>query len=155
MGPTLALCWPRLALSCPYVGPMFAYVGLRETFGALSVPSNANPHSSDWEGLGKGWGSAAGAAALITFGYYRRPPARTRASGRRPDLRATPMPPTPHPTRGWCQRWRAGEVVKVAWGVKNEALKQCRPTLLSPPLQRPADNCETADSATATTIDTA
>ena len=83
MGPTLALCWPRLALSCPYVGPMFAYVGLRETFGALSVPSNANPHSSDWEGLGKGWGSAAGAAALITFGYYRRPPARTRASGRR------------------------------------------------------------------------
>ena len=88
MGPTLALCWPRLALSCPYVGPMFAYVGLRETSGALSVPSNANPHSSDWEGLGKGWGSAAGAAALITFGYYRRPPARTRASGRRPDLKA-------------------------------------------------------------------
>ena len=90
MGPTLALCWPRLALSCPYVGPMFAYVGLRETFGALSVPSNANPHSSDWEGLGKGWGSAAGAAALITFGYYRRPPARTRASGRRPDLKGRP-----------------------------------------------------------------
>ena len=35
--------------------------------------------------VGTGWGgvrptrSAAGAAALITFGYYRRPPARARA----------------------------------------------------------------------------
>ena len=25
--PTLALCWPKLALSCPYVGPMLAEVG--------------------------------------------------------------------------------------------------------------------------------
>ena len=33
-------------------------------------------------------GSAAGEAAHITFGYHRRPPARTRARGRRPDLRA-------------------------------------------------------------------
>ena len=50
--------------------------------------------------VGTGWGrggdgvrtarSAAGAAALITFGYHRRPPARTRAVavGRRPDLKA-------------------------------------------------------------------
>ena len=30
-------------------------------------------------------GSAAGGAAPITFGYHRRPPARTRARGRRPD----------------------------------------------------------------------
>ena len=75
---------------------MFAYVGLR----------NALPHSSDRKGgggngVGTGWGggddgvgtggSAAGGAALITFGYHRRPPARTRAGlrGRRPDLRAT------------------------------------------------------------------
>ena len=26
VGPMLALCWPNLALSCPYVGPMFAYM---------------------------------------------------------------------------------------------------------------------------------
>ena len=61
---------------------MFTYVGL----------GNALPHSSDRnDGGGDGvttGGSAAGAAALITFGYYRRPPARTRASGRRPDLKA-------------------------------------------------------------------
>ena len=91
----LTLCSPMLALEM--LSPIAVTetaevtpgsVGLRETFGALSVPSNANPHSSDWEGLGKGWGSAAGAAALITFGYYRRPPARTRASGHRPDLKA-------------------------------------------------------------------
>ena len=31
-------------------------------------------------------GSAAGAAAHITFGYHRRPPAMPRARGRRPDL---------------------------------------------------------------------
>ena len=40
-------------------------------------------------GVGPGWaggGSAAGGAAPITFGYYRRPPARTRARGPRPDL---------------------------------------------------------------------
>ena len=40
-----------LVLSCPYVEPMFTYVGLR----------NANPHSSDrkgggGEGVGRGWG---------------------------------------------------------------------------------------------------
>ena len=33
----LTPCRPQLPLSCPYVDPMFAYVGLR----------NANPHSSD------------------------------------------------------------------------------------------------------------
>ena len=107
----LTLCWPQLPLSCPYVGPMFAYVGLRNAnplssdrkggsddgvttgwgggrptrsaaraarlynlrlpteglrqgHGRVAGPSNANPDSSDWEGLGKG-GSAAGAAALI------------------------------------------------------------------------------------------
>ena len=38
----LTLCWPQLPLSCPYVDPMFAYVGLR----------NANPHSSDRKGGG-------------------------------------------------------------------------------------------------------
>ena len=71
--PKLPLSCPKLPLSCPHVDPMFTYVGL----------GNALPHSSDrngggGDGVGRG-GSAAGAAALITFGYYRRPPARTRA----------------------------------------------------------------------------
>ena len=116
--PMLPVCWPKLPLSCPYINPMFTYVGL----------GNALPHSSDrndggGEGVGTGWGGGHPKLGrrlrrqpFITFGYYRRPPARTRTwdVARRPDLRATPMPPTPHPTRGWCQRWRAGEVVKVA-----------------------------------------
>ena len=33
----LTLCWPKLPLSCPYIDPMFAYVGR----------GNALPHSSD------------------------------------------------------------------------------------------------------------
>ena len=57
----LVLCWPQLPLSCPYVEPMFAYVGLR----------NANPHSSDRKGGGDdGVGtarSAAGAARLYNL----------------------------------------------------------------------------------------
>ena len=98
----LTLCWPKLPLSCPYVDPMFTDAGL----------GNALPHSSDrndggGNGVGRGWGggddgvgtarSAAGAAALITFGYYRRPPARTRAgpgAGARIEG-LPPMPPTP------------------------------------------------------------
>ena len=59
--PKLALCWAKLTLSCPYVGPMFAYVGL----------GNANPHSSDGTR-----GSAAGAALLYNL---RVPP---KASGK-------------------------------------------------------------------------
>ena len=59
----LTLCWPKLTLSYPYVDPMFAY-------GALPI---ANPHSSDRKGGGHDGvdttRSAAGAAALITFGY--------------------------------------------------------------------------------------
>ena len=69
----LTLSWPKLPLSCPYVDPMFAYVGRR----------NALPHSSDrngggGDGVGTGWGrggdgvgtgspqagAAAGAASL-------------------------------------------------------------------------------------------
>ena len=47
----VALCRPQLPLSCHYVDPMFAYVGLR----------NALPHSSDRKGgggngVGTGWG---------------------------------------------------------------------------------------------------
>ena len=38
----LTLCWPQLPLSCPYVDPMFTYVGL----------GNALPHSSDRKGGG-------------------------------------------------------------------------------------------------------
>ena len=33
-------------------------------------------------------GRRQGGQPYITFGYHRRPPARTRARGRRPDLRA-------------------------------------------------------------------
>ena len=71
-----------------YVDPMFAYVGR----------GNALPHSSDRNG-GGGEGVTTGSErpgrrlgrhASITFGYHRRPPARTRAGlrGRRPDLKA-------------------------------------------------------------------
>ena len=80
----LTLCWPQLPLSCPYVYPMFAYVGLR----------NANPHSSDRKGGGddgvRTTRSAAGAARLynlrlpITFGYL------PKASGK--DTGAWPAP---------------------------------------------------------------
>ena len=74
----LALCWPQLPLSCPYVGPMFTYVGL----------GNALPHSSDrndggGEAVGTGWerggpqaGAAAGGARLYNL---RLPP---KASGK-------------------------------------------------------------------------
>ena len=52
---------------------------------------NALPHSSDRKGGGGEGvprpGRRLGGRAFITFGYYRRPPARTRAEplGRRPD----------------------------------------------------------------------
>ena len=80
--PMLTLCWPKLPLSCPYIDPMFAYVGR----------GNALPHSSDRndggdDGVGRGWGGGhpklgrrLGRHASITFGYHRRPPARTRAA---------------------------------------------------------------------------
>ena len=88
----LTLCWPKLPLSVPYIDPMFAYVGR----------GNALPHSSDRngggdDGVGTGspqghpkLGRRLGGRASITFGYHRRPPARTRAVavGRRPDLKA-------------------------------------------------------------------
>ena len=59
----LTLCWPQLPLSCPYVEPMFAYVGL----------GTALPHSSDRKGgggngVGTGSpqaGAAAGAACYV------------------------------------------------------------------------------------------
>ena len=46
----LTLCWPKVPLSCPYVDPMFTYVGL----------GNALPHSSDrndggGNGVTTGW----------------------------------------------------------------------------------------------------
>ena len=94
MLPDVDPCWPQLPLSCPYVDPMFAYVGLR----------NANPHSSDRQGggddgVGTGWGggddgvttggSAAGAARIYNL---RLPTEGLRqgrgARGRRPDLKA-------------------------------------------------------------------
>ena len=90
----LTLSCPKLPLSCPYVDPMFAYVGL----------GNALPHSSDRKGGGgdgvtTGWGgggegvttggSAAGAARLYNL---RLPTEGLRqghgARGRRPDLKA-------------------------------------------------------------------
>ena len=70
----LTLCWPKLPLSCPYIDPMFAYVGR----------GNALPHSSDRndggdDGVGRGSpqaGAAAGAARLYNL---RLPP---KASGK-------------------------------------------------------------------------
>ena len=69
--PMLTLCWPKLPLSCPYVDPMFTYVGL----------GNALPHSSDRNGGGGNGvttgspqghpklGRRLGGHASITFGY--------------------------------------------------------------------------------------
>ena len=96
----LTLCWPKVPLSCPYVDPVFAYVGR----------GNALPHSSDrndggrnevttgWErggnGVGRGSpqaGAAAGAARLYNL---RLPPKASGKDtgdpsvGRRPDLKA-------------------------------------------------------------------
>ena len=81
--PMLAL----LSLSCPYVDPMFTYVGL----------GNALPHSSDRndggdDGVTTGWerpGRRLGRQPFITFGY--RPKASGKDTdglglrGRRPD----------------------------------------------------------------------
>ena len=55
----LTLCWPQLPLSCPYVDPMFTYVGL----------GNAFPHSSDRKGgggNGAGTGSRRGGEGVTT-----------------------------------------------------------------------------------------
>ena len=108
--PMLTLCWPKLPLSCPYVDPMVTYVGL----------GNAHPHSSDrndggGEGVGTGWerghpklGRRLGGRASITFGYHRRPPARTRAgpgAGARIEG-LPPMPPTPEFRLGQEVQWR-------------------------------------------------
>ena len=74
----LTLCSPMLALE------MLSPIAVTETTEV----------GTGWGGGDDGVGtarSAAGAAALITFGYYRRPPARTRAAARwpAPGLRAT------------------------------------------------------------------
>ena len=58
--------------------PMFAL----EMLSPIAVTEKAEV-GTGWgrghDGVGTG-GSAAGGAALITFGYHRRPPARTRAT---------------------------------------------------------------------------
>ena len=83
----LTLCWPKVPPSCPYVEPMFAYVGLGNTL----------PHSSDTndggdDGVTPGSpqaGAAAGGARLYNL---RLPTEGLRqghgACGRRPDLKA-------------------------------------------------------------------
>ena len=47
-----------------------------------------------------GGGRRQGRRASITFGYYRRPPARARARGRRPDLKADACSRAPADARG-------------------------------------------------------
>ena len=89
--PMLTLCWPKLPPSCPYVDPMFAYVGR----------GNALPHSSDrngggGDGVGRGWErgwngvetgeSAVGAARLYNL---RLPP---KASGKDTGCGCWPAP---------------------------------------------------------------
>ena len=89
--PMLTLCWPKLPLSCPYVDPMFTYVGL----------GNALPHSSDrngggrngvttgWERGDDGWVGGRGGTPLYNL---RLPSEGLRQGhglvGRRPDLKA-------------------------------------------------------------------
>ena len=103
----LTLCWPKLPLSCPYIDPMFAYVGR----------GNALPHSSDRNDGGRnevttGWGggpptrSAAGAARLW-------PPARTRAGLRGPAAEG-----------GLCWRY-----VGLSWTYVGPMLPLCWPML--------------------------
>ena len=62
----LTLCSPMLALEMP------SPIAVTET----TKVGTGSRRGGDGVGTG---GSAAGAAALITFGYHRRPPARTRA----------------------------------------------------------------------------
>ena len=60
----LTLCWPQLPLSCPYVDPMFTYVGL----------GNALPHSSDKKvGGDDGVGTARSAAGVARLYNLRLP----------------------------------------------------------------------------------
>ena len=75
----LNLCSPMLAL---------------EMLSPIAVTETAEV-TTGWErggnGVATGWGRVGrrlGRRASITFGYHRRPPARTRARGRRPDLKA-------------------------------------------------------------------
>ena len=116
VGPMLALCWPmsalpwhyvlcrpKFALSCPYVDPMFAYVGLR----------NANPHSSDcetpkrrrWPRGGEDQGGGRGGTPFfLRFSpsvTYRRPPARTRASWPAPGFKGLRLTAVRRPKGGY------------------------------------------------------
>ena len=77
----LTLCWPKLPLSCPYVDPIFTYVGLR----------NALPHSSDRNDGGRnevttGW--ERGDDGVTPGSPLREGHGLHVAVGRRPDLKA-------------------------------------------------------------------
>ena len=76
----LTLCWPKLPLSCPYVDPMFTYVGR----------GNALPHSRDRNG-GGGEGVTTGAASLYNLRLLPKASGKDTGDpsvGRRPDLKA-------------------------------------------------------------------
>ena len=70
-------------------------------------------------------GRRLGGHASITFGYHRRPPARTRAVavGRRPDLKADAGQPGAG-RRGLCWRY-----VGLSWTYLGPMLPLCSPML--------------------------
>ena len=72
----LALCWPKLPLSCPYVDPMFTYVGLGI---ALPHSSDRNDGGDDGGGGGDGVRTARSAAGGASLYNLRLPP---KASGK-------------------------------------------------------------------------
>ena len=106
LGAMLGLCWAILGPSWAYVGPMLAqacpYLSLMLTHVANICAKDVGCHTAKKHCKLQGFlstrsptaGRRLGRQASVTFGYHRRPPARTRARGRRPDIRWPPLPPT-------------------------------------------------------------
>ena len=87
--PYLALCWPHGGLSCLYLPPMLnlgSPMLALEMLSPIAVTEKAEVGTGSRRG-GEGVprpGRRLGRHASITFGYHRRPPARTRAAARGP-----------------------------------------------------------------------
>ena len=110
LGAMLGLCWAILGPSWAYVGPMLAqacpYLSLMLTHVANICAKDVECHRAKKHCKLQGFlstrsptaGRRLGRQASVTFGYHRRPPARTRARGRRPDLSAYARQPARGPT---------------------------------------------------------